>query len=219
MEPSRNSTALVLVASPETPEMFRCAASGPEQEVGVEVHRRLEPARGVEPDGNRRRPRAVQVGVHAQRLRHVGVGRHVHVTQWHRLQRLLGHLPQHGGRPQPDLRPRRRCAGRPGRVAFGADHVVQRRGEIGVGETVGHDPVHDLLRSLHLDDRSNPDARLRRRPEVELVRRSGFLLGGDDAADGDRVGWVLRGSFDHVPVRGRRDAGEARRSPGARLRR
>jgi hypothetical protein len=46
---------------------------------------------------------------------------------------------------------------------------------------------------------------------VELVRRRGLLLCGDDATDGGRIA-----SIDHDPVLGRREAGCEMRSRGAR---
>ena len=186
-----------------------------QQEVGVEIDRGLEPHRGVEADGDPGRLRAGEVRVHPQRLGHVRVGRDEDARQRYRLQRLLGHLPQHRRRPQPDFLAHRGTLGGAHRIAFGADHVVQRGLQIRVREPVRDHAVHDALRAfLDFDDRADPDARLDRRPEMELVRRSGFQLGRDHAADGGRPGFV-----DHVPVRGRREPDAGRKSRGARLRR
>ena len=188
---------------------------GTEQEIGVEVDRSLEPAGGVQAHGNPRRLRPGEIGIHAQRLRDVRVGRDEHARERHRLQRLLGHLAQHRRRPEPDFLPHRRALGRAYRIAFGADDVMQRRLEVGVGEPVGDDAVHHAPHSLFdFHDRADPDARLHRRPEMELVRRCGFELGRDDAADGRWPALV-----DHVPVRGRREPDAGRKSRGARLRR
>ena len=185
-----------------------------EQEIGVEVHGGLEPARRVEADGDAGGLRAREVRVHAQRLSDVGIGRDEDARQRHRLQRLLGHLPQYRRRPQPDLLAHRRALARAHRIPLGADDVVQRRREIGVGEPIGDDAIDDALAFFDAHDRADADARLDRRPEMELVRRGGFELGRDDAADGRRSGLV-----DHVPVRGRREPDAGRKSRGARLRR
>src|SRR2546426_967610 len=61
---------------------------GAEQEVGVEIDRRLEARCRVEADGDPRRLRAGHVGIHAQRLRHVGVARDVYGAERHGLERL-----------------------------------------------------------------------------------------------------------------------------------
>ena len=205
---------------------------GAEQEVGVQVYRRLEPPRRVEPDGDGRRVRPAEIGVHAERSRHVGIGRDVDAPERDRLQRLLGNLPQHGGGPQPDLLACRGALGRARGVAFGAHHVVQRSCEIGIREPVRHDAVHDLSRFpfpvsrspfpvpgfFDSDDRADPNGGLVRGPEVELVGGRGLQLRGDDVADRRRGRGERRGGgfADHVPVFGSREPGAERRSRGAR---
>jgi len=191
-----------------------------EQEISVEIDRCLEPTRRVETHGNRGGLCPVQIGVHAERLRDVRVGRHVHATERHRLERLFGLLAQDGRGPQADLLPDRRTLGGPRGIAFGTHNVVQRGGQVGVGEAIRHDAVHDFSRfllpapcSLDAHDRPDPDGRLVRGPEVELVRRRGLLLGSDDATDGWGLG---RGLVDHVPVLGSREPGAGSRSRGAR---
>ena len=70
-----------------------------------------------------------------------------------------------------------------------AQHVVQRRREIGVAEALGDDAVdvRDLavhgLPAVDAHDRADADGRIERGPEMELVRRVGRALGGDDAAE------------------------------------
>jgi Amt family ammonium transporter len=66
---------------------------------------------------------------------------------------------------------------------------MQRRLQIGVREAfrdhavnARQHPSHGPLR-FHAHDRPDADRRIERRPEVELVRRVGLLLGGDDAPD------------------------------------
>src|ERR1051325_4501033 len=141
-----------------------------------------------------------------------------------RLQRLFRALPQHGRGPEPDLLSDRRMLGGLGRVALGPHHIVQRGGEVGVCEPIGHDSVDDAPRvpspePLAPHYRPDPDARLVRGPEVELMWGRWLLLGGDDAADREsRVG-----PLDHEAVLGTREPGygmrDARcgmRSDGAR---
>ncbi len=195
-----------------------------EQEVGVDIHGRFEPARRIEAHRNRRRLRAAEIGIHAERLRHVDVARDVHLAERDRLQRLLRRLPQHGCGPEPDLLADRRTLGRLGRVPLGTHHVVQRRGEIRVREPIGHYAVDNAPRvpspePLYSDNRSDPDRCFGGGPEVELMWGRRLLLGGDDAADrGSQVA-----PLDHEaalgsrePGYGMRDAGCGVRSDGAR---
>ena len=116
-----------------------------EQKVRVQVHGRFEAARCVEAHGDGRglSPPPPKVRVHAERLRHVRVGRDVDVAQWDRLQRLCGNLPQHCRGPEANLLSRRRVLGCPRGVSFGAHDIVQRCDEVGVSEGVGYDPVDD----------------------------------------------------------------------------
>src|SRR5207249_2026188 len=81
-------------------------------------------------------------------------------------------------------------------------------------EPVGDHTVYDPPRipsaePLDPDDRPDPDARLVRGPEVELVGRRRLLLRRDDATDGGRL---KRGLVDHVPVLGSRRPGAGRTS-------
>ena len=75
------------------------------------------------------------------------------------------------------LRPRR------SRIAVGADHGVHRGRQVGVGEAVGHHAVDDPPGASTRTIDADPHRRVPRGPEVELVRRLGLQLGGDDAAD------------------------------------
>ena len=122
---------------------------GTEQEVGIEIDGRLDAPRRVEPDRDPGRRRPGEIGVHPQRLGDVGVGRDQHPTQRHRLQRLLGNLPQHRRGPEPDLLPLRGRGRRPRGVSLGADHVMQGRGQVGVGEGIrDHTEDHPLVPHL-----------------------------------------------------------------------
>ena len=76
---------------------------GAEQEIAVEIDRRLEPARRVHADRDARGALAREVGVHPQRERDVGVGGQPHRAKRHRLQRLLGDLAEHRGGEKTDL--------------------------------------------------------------------------------------------------------------------
>ncbi len=196
---------------------------GAEQEVGVEIDRRLEARRRVEADGDPRRLGAGHVGVHAQRLRHVGVARDVYGAERHELERLLRVLPQHRRGPQPDLLADGGALGRLRGISLSTHHVVQRSREVRVGEPVGYDAIDDpspsplprpFPRLFHPYYRPDADGGLVRSPKVELVRRRGLELGGDDTADGCGLPML-----DHDPVLGRRDPGGDSRSRGARLRR
>jgi hypothetical protein len=112
----------------------------------------------------------------------------VHLAHRHRLQRLLGHLPQHGRGVEPDLGALRGRVAGGGGAAVVPHHVVQRRLQVGVGEALGDDAVDDRPHAAHLDggvdahDGADADRRVERGPEVELERRVGLALGGDDAA-------------------------------------
>ncbi len=192
-----------------------------EQEVGVDIHGRFEPARRIEAHRNRRRLRAAEIGIHAERLRHVDVARDVHLAERDRLQRLLRCLPQHGCGPEPDLLTDRRTLGRLGRVPLGAHHVVERGRQIGIRETIRDDSIYHLSRFpfpvsrfFHADDRPDPDARLVRGPEVELMWGRRLLLGGDDAAD--RRSQVA--PLDHEAVLGSREPGYGMRDAGCEVR-
>ena len=198
-----------------------------EQEVRVDVHGRFESARGIETHRDRRGLRAAEIGVHAERLCHVDVARDVHLPKRDRLQRLLWGLPKHRRGPEPDLLPDSRTLGGLGRVALGADDVVQGCGEIGVGEPIRHHAPHHLSRFpvpasrlFHAHNRPDPDGRLVRGPEVELVRGRRLLLSGDDAADrGSQVRWMGRiAPLDHEAVLGSREPGCGMRDAGCEVR-
>jgi hypothetical protein len=122
---SRNSTALVLVARPDTPVMLRCAASGPSRKVAVEVHRRRRPAGRVETHRHAGGPLARGVAVHAQRERHIGVGGEPDRAEGHRLERLLGNLAEHRGGIQADLGAGGGLEAGGHRIAVGAEDRVQ----------------------------------------------------------------------------------------------
>ena len=186
------------------------------QEVRVQVDRRLEPSRGVQPHRDGGGGGALEVGLHAEGAGHVSVGRHEHAAERDRLQRLLGLLAQHGRGPQPNLLAHRGAVSCASGISVGADHVVQWGGKVGVGEPIRHNPEdHPSLfprpTSLDPDNRPDPDRRLGSGPEVELVRRRRLELGGDHPADRLR-----RPFLDHEAALGRREAGDGSRSRGAR---
>ena len=142
------------------------------------------PAQRVDAHRDAGGPLGAGVGIHAQCQFHVGVTREVHGTERHRLERLLGDLAEDGSQEEAYLGPHRRFIRHHGRVALGTDDGVQRRREVGVGHAIGDDAVDGAARMVDAHDRADPDLRLRRGPEVELVRRAGLELGGDNAADG-----------------------------------
>src|SRR5438093_8543419 len=112
------------------------------QKTAYEIDRRIATGRRVQADGDRGRGRREEERVHAQRLRDVGIIRHVHLAERHRLQRLLRRLPQHRRRPVANLLPRRgRLVGTRG-IALRAHHVVERRRQIGVRETLRDDTIN-----------------------------------------------------------------------------
>ena len=160
----------------------------PEQEVGVEENRRGHRAGAVEPNGDPRAGARLQIRIHAQRHRHVRLEREVHRSERHGLQRIVRDVPQHRGLVQPNLRAARRClAGAVGR-AIGAEDVVQRRLKVGVAEPFDDDAVDARdtaghgVGAFHAHNRTDSDRRIERGPEMELVRRVGAPLGGDDPA-------------------------------------
>ena len=160
---------------------------GAQQEVAVEIDGRLEATGRIQADGNPGGPLATGVGVHAQREHYVRVGGERDGPERHRLERLLRHLPQHGGREESDLRALARLEAGGDRVAVGADHGVHRRHEIGIGEGVGDDAEHDAVRLFHADDRADADGGIARGPEMELMGRGRLQLGGDDTTEGRLV--------------------------------
>jgi hypothetical protein len=98
-------------------------------------------------------------------------------------------VAQHGGRVEPDLRATSRRAGIAPRLAVVAEHFVQRRLDVRIAKPLDDDAVDDRkhavhgLRALDAHDDSDPDRRVERGPEMELVRRVGLALSGDYAAE------------------------------------
>ena len=76
---------------------------GAEEKVAVEEDGRLETAGGVEADRDAGGAGACRVGIHAEREHDIGVGGEPDRPERHRLERLLGNLPQHRGGEEPDL--------------------------------------------------------------------------------------------------------------------
>ena len=187
---------------------------GAQQEVGVEIDRGIAAGRRVQAHGDGGGRRGVQECIHAQGLRHVGVVGHIDLAERHRLQRLLRHLPQHGGGPVANLLACRQCVAGARRIAFRADDIVQGGGEVRVREPLGHDTVHHTVRSLlpapcsDLHDRTDPDTRIGRSPEVELMGRRRLELGRHHAAD--------RGHVHDASLGRREDPRRWGRSRGAR---
>ncbi len=154
---------------------------GAEQEVGVEVHGGVGPARVIEPNGNPRVRPVPEVGVHAERAGDIRIVGEKDLPHADRLQRLLRDLAQHRRGVQPDLGPgfRRRTRVR---------EIVERRFEIRVAQPFDHHAIHrrhvpvDRMRSHHSHDRADPNVRIERRPKVKRMRGVGSSLGGDDAS-------------------------------------
>ena len=132
----------------------------------------------------------LEIAVHAQRDGDVVVVGEKHRAHRHRLQRLLGHAaaapPRCRGESRRARVDRERRAAR---RAVVAEHVVQRRLQIGVAESLDDDSV-DLgnlsvhrMRAFDAHDRPDADRRVERRPEMEFVRRVRLALGRDDAAE------------------------------------
>jgi hypothetical protein len=120
-------------------------------------------------------------------LNHIGIRSEPHRTEWDRLERLFGHLPEHCRGEESYF-----CAGgglQAGRyrVTVGSNHCMQRCGQIGVGEAVGDYPIHNSIVLHHSHDRTDPDRSLSGGPEMELVGGRWFELGGHHPTD-----WVLR---------------------------
>ena len=187
MLPSMNSTALVLVARPDTPVMLRWAASGPSRKSQSRNTGAVESARCVEPHRNAGRALATGVAVHPERQDHVGVGGEPDRPQRHRLERLFRHLPEHGGSEEPDLGPGGGLGPGGDGITVGADDRVHGRHQIGVGEPIGHHAKDHPAVFLDPHDGADADWRLAGGPEMELVGSRGLELGGHDAAE--------RGSF------------------------
>ena len=156
---------------------------GPEEKIAIEVDGRLEPAGGVETDRDAGGPLTRGVGVHAERQHDVLVAGQPHGTDRHRLQRLLGHLPQHRRGEQADLGTRGGFGAGRDRITVGADHGVHRRHQVGIGEAIGDHPEDHTVIVLDPHDGADADGRFARSPEMELVRRRRLELGGDYPAE------------------------------------
>src|SRR5690606_20222508 len=114
------------------------------------------------------------------------VGREVDRSTRDGLERLLGLVPEDGRGVEPDLRAFRRRLEPRRRLAVQPDVVVERALEVGVNRAVDDDPVDGQrpgALDLELHERADPDRRVWRGPEVELVRRVRLPFRADDAAD------------------------------------
>ncbi len=181
-----HSAALVFVASPETPVMFRCAASGPTRKSAGRLH--TTPV--IDADGDSPALAIAQVAIHAQRCSHIGVVSELHPPHRHRLHRLLGDLAQDGSAVEPDLRP---LGGR-GDCVTGLpimpQHIVQRGLEIGVGEPFGDHTVDDGYLTVdrpfavHANDAPDTHRGVQSGPEMELESGVRAPLGGHHPTEG-----------------------------------
>ncbi len=99
---------------------------GAEQEVAVQVDGGLQAPGRVESDRDAGGALAGGIRIHPKREHHVLVAREPDGAERHRLERLFGDLPQHGGREQANLRPLARLQARGDRIAVGADHGLHR---------------------------------------------------------------------------------------------
>ena len=162
---------------------------GTDEEVGVEIDRRVGAAGAVDADRDPRARTGLQVAVHPQRDRDVRFVGEEDGAHRHRLQRLLGHVAQHGRGVEPDLGSTRLVQRLPVGRAVESHHVVQRRREVGPAEALRHDAVHERHDAVHrvasvdAHDRPDADRRVERGPEMELVRSVRASLGGDDATE------------------------------------
>jgi hypothetical protein len=170
---------------------------GSEEEIRIEVDRRLHRPRSVDADGNTSVRSGLEIGVHAQRDGHVLVRRERDAPHRHRLQRLFGHLSQYVRRVQTDFGALRRRHCRVGRRAIVAENVVNRGLQVGVAESLDDHPVHATQLpthgrlTVHAHDRADADRGIDRGPEMKLVRGVGSLLGRDDSAH-HRGHWIAR---------------------------
>src|SRR5712691_4623291 len=116
-----------------------------EQEIGIEVDRRVTTGGRVQTDGNGGRRCGIEKCVHAQRLGDVRIIRDVDLAQRYWLKRLLRCLSQDRRGPVAYLLAGSRCLVGPRGVAFGANDIVQRGREVRVGEPLRHDTIRDAL--------------------------------------------------------------------------
>ncbi len=156
---------------------------GPEQEVAVEIDRRLEAAGRVHANRNAGGPLAIGVGIHSERETDVGIGREMHRTQRYRLERLFRCLAERSGEKKADLGAFSRLEPYRPWIAVGADHRMERCHEIGVRKGIGHHAVHRSPGRFDPNDGPDADGRVPRRPEPELVGGGGFELGGNHPTD------------------------------------
>ena len=162
------------------------------EKIGVEIDRRIHPTRAVQPDRDGCACLRPRVGVHAQRQRHVLIARQEHLAHGNRLERFLGDLAQHGRRVEPHLGPFGGSDRRGARIAVVAEHVVQRRQEVGEAEPLHDDAVDawdvslDRMRAFDAHDGPNADGRIDGGPEMELVRSVRLALGSDNSAQWGR---------------------------------
>ena len=110
------------------------------------------------------------------------------MAHWHRLQRLVGNLTEHGRSVEANFRTIGRRVARAPRCAVVPDHIVQRRHQIGITQPLDDDPEdvrdHAVYRTaIDAHDRPDPDGGRKCGPEVELVRRVRAALGGHHAAE------------------------------------
>jgi hypothetical protein len=162
-----------------------------EEEVGVQVDRRLDAPGMVNPDGDAGVRALPEITVHPQRHLDIGVVGEEHLAHRHGLKRLLRQLPQGVRGVQPDLGALRRGVRGAPRLTVVPEHVVHRRLEVGVAVALDDDAedARELalhgVGAIHAHDGSDPDRGAEGSPEVELVRGVGAALGGDDSTEGE----------------------------------
>jgi len=162
---------------------------GANEEIRVEVDRRVGSAGAIHTDRNSSAIPLAQIAVHTQSDGDILFGREKNLAHGHRLQRLVRDLAKHRGRVEADLRAiRRRVSGALGRAVV-ADDVVQRRHQIRIAEPLHDDPVDMGDRpidrtTIHSHDRPDPYGGCERRPEMKFVRGVRAALGGHHAPKG-----------------------------------
>src|SRR5688500_2824476 len=170
-----------------------------EEKIGVQVDGRLHGAGAIQSDRDRGPRRRIEIAVHSQRDRDVFIRRECDGTHRHGLQRLFRDLAEHVRRVESDLRALRWRHGCAVRRAIMTEDVVDRRQQVRVAEPFHDHAVHARQQPVHggrrVDayDRADAAGRVHRRPEMELVRRVGLLLRGDDAPQQPLLAhWIAR---------------------------
>jgi hypothetical protein len=112
-----------------------------EEKIGIEVDDGICPTRAVNSDRNPGVRALPQVSIHAQGNLDILFLRQENLSHRDRLERILRNLPQNRGCIETDLRAFRRRETRLGRRSVVTHHVMQRRLQVGVTESLDDDSV------------------------------------------------------------------------------